>query len=290
MSELGENLLPNSTIKTQFQQQSEQMTQLIEQLKVINDNLQTAQISDQQNSKILLAKQTFKTKADVIKQIALSLEKSAQGNEKKNVLNKLKAAYLKEIERQKRILKSIINSTFEKRFSRISIIRQSKAYGQETQTEQLEYFVDQNYVRIVSKNDRNSEKKEQKNYSQVNLGDGQQIKTISIDQDFIEADMIDLENILIDERQKEIDQIEREAYFLNLITNQMGSTLDQQNLQLDFAQQNQSTVKSNIKVTTKELVLADIQQKRLFNKKYYIVIGILIIAIIVLIILLLVIK
>ncbi|CAD8151077.1 unnamed protein product [Paramecium pentaurelia] len=291
MSELEQNLLSNSIgIKTQFQHEIEKIIELIDNLKQINDQIQSTQISDQQSSNLLLIKQTFKIKADNIKQIVTSLEKSVRGNEQRNILNKQKQSYQKEVERQKRILKSFINSSFEKRFSRISIIRQSKAIGQETQTEQLKYFVDQNYVRIVPKDERKKEERESKQYSSVYAEENSRVKAISIDEEFLERDMIDLENMLIDERQKELDEIEKEAFQLNQIANQMGSTVDQLEVQLDIGKSNISLAKTNVIATSKELVSVDVQQKRLFKKKYYFIIGVLILAIVVLIILLILIN
>ncbi|CAD8147719.1 unnamed protein product [Paramecium octaurelia] len=254
---------------------------LINQLKEINDQIQATQITEQFNSQLMPAKQNFKMKADNIKQIVTSLEKSIRGNEQKNILSKLKQSYQKEVERQKRILKSSINSSYEKRFSRISIIRQSKIKGQEIQAEQLKYFVDYNQVRIGQK-----EEKEIKKYSSVKVEDNSKIKTISIDEEFTVQEWIDFENILIEERQKELEDIEREAFQLNLLTNQMASVQGYQDINLNFGQQNISQVKPQVIVTSNNLVRVITQQKSRFKKKYYIIIGILILIIVVMIILL----
>ncbi|CAK62362.1 unnamed protein product (macronuclear) [Paramecium tetraurelia] len=285
MSQLEQILLSNSSgIKTQFQIESEKIEDLINQLKQINDQLQATQITEQQNSQLMPAKQNFKMKAENIKQIVTSLEKSIRGNEQKNILSKLKQSFQKEVERQRRILKSSINSSYEKRFSRISIIRQSRIKGSEIQAEQLKYFVEHNYVKIGQKDERIEQ--ENKRHSSVKIEDNSKIKTISIDEEFRDQEWIDLENILIEERQKELDDIEREAVQLNLLANQMGSTLGQQGVNLNFGQQNISQVKPKVIQTQNKIVSVDRQQKSRFKKKYYIIIGILILIIVVMIILL----
>ncbi|CAD8062326.1 unnamed protein product [Paramecium sonneborni] len=283
MTDLEENLLQRSeVIKTQFQALQEKVQNSVEEIKAFNDQQQSLQIAKLQYNDIQVSRNQFKMKAEKLKDLIAQLEKIARGNEQKNVANKQKQQYLKEVERQKRIMKSFINSSFEQKFSKISVIRQSKVHGQETQQEQLKYFVDQNYVKVVPK-DQRLQNNERSNLSQVHAEESQRIKAVSIDEDFIENDMIDLENMLIDERQRELDLIEKEALQLNLIANQMDDMVDQQGEELDFGQQNLNQAKTNIIGVSNELVAADQNQKQVM-KKYYYVIGGLIVVIIVLII------
>ncbi|CAD8157387.1 unnamed protein product [Paramecium pentaurelia] len=283
MTDLEENLFQKSeVIKTQFQALQEKVQNFVEEIKTLNDQQQSLQIATLQYNDIQISKKQFKIKAEKTKELIAQMEKIARGNEQKNVANKIKQQYLKEVDRQKRIMKSFVNSSFEQKFSKISVIRQSKAQGQETQQEQLKYFVDQNYVKLVSKDQRVSNN-ERSNLSQVHAEEINRIKTVSIDEDYIENDIIDLENMLIDERQRELDLIEKEAFQLNQIVNQMDEMTDQQGQELDIGQQNLNQVKTNIIGVSNELVEADQSQKQSM-KKYKYVIGGLIVVIIVLII------
>ncbi|CAD8069234.1 unnamed protein product [Paramecium sonneborni] len=283
MIDLEENLFQKSEmIKTQFQTLQEKIENSVVEIKDFNDQQQSVQIATLQYKDVQISRNQFKIKAEKLKVLIAQLEKIARGNEQKNVANKLKQQYQKEVERQKRIMKSFVNSSFEQKFSKISVIRQSKAYGQENQQEQLKYFVDQNYVKIVPK-DQRVQNIERSNLSQVHAEESQRIKTVSIDEDFIENDMIDLENMLIDERQHELDLIEKEALQLNLIANQMDDMVDQQGQELDFGQQNLNQAKTNIIGVSNELVSVDQNQKQSM-KKYYYIIGGLIVVVIVLII------
>ncbi|CAK71589.1 unnamed protein product (macronuclear) [Paramecium tetraurelia] len=283
MTDLEENLFQKpEAIKTQFQALQEKVQNIVEELKVYNDQQQSLQIANLQYNDLQGSRKQFKIKADKTKELITQLDKIARGNEQNNIANKLKQQYLKEVDRQKRIMKSFVNSSFEQKFSKISVIRQSKAYGQETAQEQLKYFVDQNYVKVVPKDQRVSNN-ERSNLSQVHAEEATRIKTVSIDEDFVENDMIDLENMLIDERQRELDIIEREALQLNLIVNQMGELTDQQGQELDFGQQNLNEAKANVIGVSNELVGAEENQKQSMQKYKY-VIGGLIVVIIVLII------
>ncbi|CAD8055380.1 unnamed protein product [Paramecium primaurelia] len=283
MTDLEENLFQKSeVIKTQFQALQEKVQNFVEEIKILNDQQQSLQIATLQYNDIQISRKQFKIKAEKTKELIAQMEKIARGNEQKNVANKIKQQYLKEVDRQKRIMKSFVNSSFEQKFSKISVIRQSKAHGQETQQEQLKYFVDQNYVKLVSKDQRVSNN-ERSNLSQVHAEEINRIKTVSIDEDYIENDIIDLENMLIDERQRELDLIEKEAFQLNQIVNQMDEMTDQQGQELDIGQQNLNQVKTNIIGVSNELVEADQSQKQSM-KKYKYVIGGLIVVIIVLII------
>ncbi|CAD8159726.1 unnamed protein product [Paramecium octaurelia] len=283
MTDLEENLFQKpEAIKTQFQALQEKVQNFVEELKVYNDQQQSLQIANLQYNDLQGSRKQFKIKADKTKELITQLDKIARGNEQNNIANKLKQQYLKEVDRQKRIMKSFVNSSFEQKFSKISVIRQSKAYGQETAQEQLKYFVDQNYVKVVSKDQRVSNN-ERSNLSQVHAEEATRIKTVSIDEDFVETDMIDLENMLIDERQRELDLIEKEALQLNLIVNQMGELTDQQGQELDFGQQNLNQAKANVIGASNELVGAEENQKQSMQKYKY-VIGGLIVVIIVLII------
>ncbi|KAM3135797.1 Syntaxin-7 [Paramecium bursaria] len=249
---MEEGLLGRS-IKTQFQTNEEKIADLIEELKEINNQQQIMNGANFSNADIRTQKQKFKNKANTLKDLITSVEKVARG-EQKGIINKHKQNYSREVERNKKILRSFVNQSFETRFSKLSVIKQSKAQGDFLANEQLQYFVDQKLINVAPPG------------QPVQNMEGSRVKTYSMEQGLQDEDVIDIENQLIDERQKELDQIEKEAIQLNMIAGQLAQEVDKQDPGLQAVQYNMSIVKDNVQQAGNELENASDTQQQ--TRKY----------------------
>ncbi|CAD8151252.1 unnamed protein product [Paramecium pentaurelia] len=226
--------------KQNFDGLLQKATQLINQAKELNDEIQSSDQTQFEKMKEIIenARVAQLNLGEQLEQVMEQLDKIAKISEQKKKIKQLKDLYGKEINRYKQIQKNLIEEGYE--------IRRQTLHRRSTQIQQYKPNVMQSTVTVKQS------QIEQKQFDEL-----------------IEISQLEIDNAVIKEKQEEIDIIEKDAELLNRIVNDMSTEVNKQGEQLNEVEMNMTTVQTNLKVTIKELDGAIFEQKKTLKKYLY---------------------